>query len=66
MLGTPAEPMAGLAMDEVDMVARLSGILDTQSIALTDEGDSTNDMINKLSEQIQITGATEDDGVRCA
>ena len=53
-------------MDEVDMVARLSGILDTQSIALTDEGDSTNDMINKLSEQIQITGATEDDGVRCA
>eukprot|EP00618_Florenciella_parvula_P018257 CAMPEP_0119466226 /NCGR_PEP_ID=MMETSP1344-20130328/982_1 /TAXON_ID=236787 /ORGANISM="Florenciella parvula, Strain CCMP2471" /LENGTH=412 /DNA_ID=CAMNT_0007498527 /DNA_START=293 /DNA_END=1531 /DNA_ORIENTATION=+ len=39
-------------MDEQDIVARLSRALDTQSVALTDEGTSTHEMLNKLSEQI--------------
>jgi len=43
-------------MDEQDIVARLSRALDTQSVALTDEGTSTHEMLNKLSEQINEMG----------
>ena len=51
-------------MDEDDIIARLSRALDTQSVALTDDGASTQDVINKLSQQIndlheEETGADE-------